>query len=149
MNHDIPAVEALGSPCIHSRPSSRVSAGSPQHWWCWAVRGEHAAPRCHRASSDVSPRWVTIRSENEHLTVLSDCGLQLGPKGALYHRNIIYFIGIQQNTATMKWQNANVPHKEKYSSCVCYQQTAAGLLLGKVSGKCSSGKCFNKSLNST
>lgn len=111
--------------------------------------GEHAVYHCHGASSNISPLWVKIRSEGQVPYCSQWTWAAVGTKGWPLSQKHNLFCLHSANTTTMKWKNTIMPHKEKYSSCMGYKQTAAGLLLGKISEECSSGKYFNKSLNST
>lgn len=128
---------ALTGPC--RRPAVLVVLGGHA--------GEPAMYHCHVGPREISPLQQKSGQGTSTLlfTANVDCSWD---QRVAFATETMCFICIQQNKTTVKWKNTSMAQKEKCSSCPCYRQTAAGLLLGSVSGQCSSGKCFNKSLNS-
>lgn len=90
---------------------------------------------------------VNNRSGDRFLTAHRECGLHLGPKGRPCHTNMIYLFAFSK-TQPLWNKKAPICPTRRNSSCVCCKQTAASSLPGNISGQCSSGKCFSKSLNS-
>lgn len=71
------------------------------------------------------------------------------PTGSgLFHRNVVcLYLLLAKHKQQWNEKKTTCPIRKRQFLHVL--QTAAGLLLGRILGQCSSGRCFNKSLNST